>query len=481
MIRTALRSVTRFLASARLATVLLVFVGAWSVIASFVPQESVSATVVKAWATANPALEPLARALGLHQAFAAPLFMVAVFVLAVSTALCAWQRTKVAIRRARTLSRAASGDTAALGGQPEIVVPLQADLGDDDAISVASATVDRLGIRTARRDRGFIAASPTWSAWGSPVFHWALLALMVTILLGTLLRSSGQIGLAVGQSAPDEPQSYGILTAGPLHNWSWVHRTIRVDAFDPTYETGGVKRGPTPTVSVLDADGAVIRSQRVYPNKTLKTGSLTIYPADYGLAATVSLVDTSGAEVGRSVQLIDFSATAAGGTAPITYLNIGGAASGQALRLFVSIPLDAVGGGLAARLPKDARARLVLTNPDGTIVLDKELRPGDSLELPAGATVRLDELGYYARLQLVDDPSVPVLYLGLAVALLGLAVATLSKQHVVSGSIVDADGGRALAVRVRLWRNATSTRDEIESELVRALGNANEEETPGWR
>jgi hypothetical protein len=43
---------------------------------------------------------------------------------------------------------------------------------------------------------------------------------------------------------------------------------------------------------------------------------------------------------------------------------------------------------------------------------------------------------------------------------------------------MDAPNGATLAVRIRLWRNATSSPSEIESELVRALGGTEKKGMP---
>jgi cytochrome c biogenesis protein ResB len=407
-------------------------------LASLVPQGAASEPEVAAWAAARPIVGAVALALGLHDAFAAPLFVVCVVALAVSTALCAWQRTRIAFNKGRILSSAGLVDRPALLAEHDVEIACEPTLTESEMLSIASETLGRLGVRTRRRDGLIAAVSPVWSLWGSPVFHWALLAIIVTLVLGNLFRSSGQMGLAVGQEKADAPGSYGIISAGPLRGWMGVQRTIRVDAFDPTYATGGVNRGPTPTVSVLDARGRVIKSQRVYPNMTLKTGSLTIYPADYGLAASVSYADENGAEGGRSVQLIDFSAQAEGGTVPAGALTIRDDVGGTALKLLISVPLDKAEGGLAARLPRQLKARVVATSPEGQPLLDRVLTPGEELGLPGGATLRLLDVGYYARLQLVDDPSIPVLYAMLTVAMIGLGVAALARQQIVMATIMDA-------------------------------------------
>ena len=184
------------------------------------------------------------------------------------------------------------------------------------------------------------------------------------------------MGVAVGQTKPDAPASYGTLHTGPLHDWSGVRRSIRVEAFDLQYQTGGTKRGPTPTVSVLDGEGRVIKTQRVYPNMTLKTGSLAIYPSAYGLAATLSIANTSGVETGRSVQLVDFSETARDGTVSSGSLAVSDRAGNAELTVSTTIPLERVGGQLDMALPEKPTARIVVSSPDGEPLVDRIVSPG---------------------------------------------------------------------------------------------------------
>lgn len=469
MIAEASRKVVRLLASAVVPTLLLAFVGLWAVLASVVPQGSSSSPAVSEWASAHPVAESAVKILGLHHAFTAPLFALCVFSLAALTALCAWRRTRVASTRARMLRSAAALRKQPSGEDPHLEIDCDPALGPETILRIAGDTLRHLGIRTRQRDETITAVSPAWSVWGSPVFHWALVALIVMMPIGALLRSSGQIGLAVGQSKPDEPASYGLLSAGPWHDWHGVKRTIRVDAFDVNYTYEGVNRGPTPTVSVLETNGAVIKSQRVYPNKTLKTGALTIYPADYGLSAEVSVTDASGAEVRRSTELLDFSGKADGGTAPVSPMVFTDAKGTEWFRVYLSVPLDRTQGGYLGRLPRTPSARAVVTSPDGRTLVESSLHPGEEIGLPSGEVLRLLDVGYYARLQLVNDPSSPFLYMGVIVAILGLGMATLSRQMIVTAWVVETPAEKRLVVRLRLWRNVTTNRDEIEAELTRAL------------
>jgi len=207
VIGTAWRRLVRFLSSAVLATSLLAIVGAWSMLGSLVPQGAASATAVKTWALANPILEVLVGALGLHQAFASPLFLACIALLGLSTALCAWQRTKVAIGKARTLRQAVLSDRASLTQSHDLEIVCDAAITGPEALNIASETFAHLGIKTKHRDDVVMAVSPAWTVWGSPVFHWALLALILVLMGGNLFRSQGLMGVAVGQTKPDVPSS----------------------------------------------------------------------------------------------------------------------------------------------------------------------------------------------------------------------------------------------------------------------------------
>jgi cytochrome c biogenesis protein ResB len=470
VIRRTWRGIVRLLGSTRLAIWLLAIVAAWSALGTLVPQGPASAPAVAAWASTHGLAEPVVRVLGLHQAFTSPVLVACILVLVVSTALCAWQRTKSALVKARTLRKAAQAEAASVAESHDLEIGCDPALRGPEVLSIASETLARLGIPTKRRDDLLANVSSPWSVWGSPVFHWGLVALIMALIVGNLLRSEGLMGITVGQTKADAPQSYGLLNTGPLHDWGVVHRSIRVDAFDLDYQTGGIDRGPTPIVTVLDGAGKAIKTQRVYPNATLKTGSLTIYPSAYGLAVGVTLVDAKGVEAGRSVQIVDFSNVATDGTAPAAPLNVNDGAGKVLLSISVSVPLDRNGDAFFQEVPRKPMARVAVTSADGQTVLDRLVSPGGEVALPSGDTLRITGIGYYARLQVVDDWTIPLLYVGLVVAMIGLTITVVARQQILMATVMEAPDGVRLAIRVRLWRNASSSRAEIESELTRALG-----------
>ncbi len=472
MIRDAWRKAIRFVGSAGFATGLMVVIAVYAMVATLIPQVGESwGADPQVWAAEHPVLEQIAQTLWLHRAFTSPIFIGLALVLGLSTALCAWARTKVAIGKARTLRRALATDAEGLAARHDFSIPVADSFSDDEVLARTSDTLERLGVRASRRESVLSSISQPWSVWGSPVFHWALLALIVALAAGNLLRAEGQMGLAVGQSKPDNPSSYGIMNAGVMRNWSTVQRSFRLDAFEQTYVTDGIDRGGTPTVALLDKDGNVVRSQRVYPNATLKHGSVTVYPKDYGLAVEVSIADPSGAVLGRSVQLVDFDPAAENGTVSSGYLVINDGAGNPQLKVYITVPVASVNGQLDRSIPDSPRARFVMRTLDNQVVLDQTVAQGEGVDFPAGKVI-FNGVGYYARLQIVDDSSIPLLYLGFIVATLGLTLAVVVRQRAVLAAVAHGDEGRRLVVAVRFWRNAPTDRDEIRAELTRVLGTS---------
>jgi hypothetical protein len=134
------------------------------------------------------------------------------------------------------------------------------------------------------------------------------------------------------------------------------------------------------------------------------------------------------------------------------------------------VPLDGASGQSDKVLPENPAARVVVTSMDDELLVDRIVSPGEEVALPIGDSLRVDSIGYYARLQVVDDWSTIPLYACLAAATIGLTIAFVTRQQIVLATVIDGPEGARLAVRVRLWRNESSSRSAVESELARALG-----------
>ncbi|MHB8805913.1 MAG: cytochrome c biogenesis protein ResB, partial [Coriobacteriia bacterium] len=203
MIAKALRFVTRVLGSPKLALTLIILVGAWSMLATIVPQGHLDSREIEAWVAGNGLVGSLTSAVGLHEAFSAPAFAVLAALLTLSTAVCSWGRTKVAVRRSRTLRDAARADVRAIAAKHDLTIAIEPGTPDSDALTRAAGALEPIGLKASADGDVLRAVSPWWSVWGSPVFHWALVLLALAAFAGALFRAEGNMVIPVGQSKPD--------------------------------------------------------------------------------------------------------------------------------------------------------------------------------------------------------------------------------------------------------------------------------------
>jgi cytochrome c biogenesis protein len=474
-VNTAYRRAVRFLTSGGLVSVLLGLIGVWSVLGTIVPQGDPTRGRAFVWAEANPALAPIVEAIGLHDAFRAPVFLVAIGILAVSTMLCSWQRTMVAAKRFRALRIAAGAETLPTRAEHDLLIDCASGTSSEAVRAAAEGALLELGIKTRRSGDALVAASSPLAPWGSPVFHWALVGFMVFVMIGSFVRADGLMGLAVGQARPDAPESYGRLTTGAWHSWTGVSRSFRLDDFEPRFSADGIDHGPVPTVSVLDVQGNVLKTQEVYPNHMLHLGSLKIGAPAYGLSVTLALTNEDGAEVGYAVQLVDFDQSAPEGTTPLEPLVVTDEAGTTLALVHATVPLIAEDGRFVEWLPKDSPARISANAPDGAALVDEIVDPGNSVELPEGLQLRVVDGGWYSRLSIVDDWTIPFIYGWIHLAALALSVTAFTRQQYVVATVLEDAEGTALAVRMRLWRHSSTTRDEIAEALGRALDTEGDE------
>jgi cytochrome c biogenesis protein ResB len=469
------RKAARLLGSPRLALILIGFVGFWSLAATAVPQGPSTLPAVAEWTAHNAFLATPVRVIGLHEAFSAPAFIIGAILLALSTAVCSWNRTKVALARSRVLRAAAVSTRESVAAKHDFEVACAGSLTEADVMARASRSLQGLGITTKQRDGLLVAVSPPWSVWGSPLFHWALVLLAVAAFAGVLVRLDGSMAIAVGDAKSDQLSSYRSVTTGPLHPLRRVDRSIRVDSFEPALTKDGLDYGAVPTVSVLDGKGNALVTQPVHANNKLHTGSLSINAPGCGLAVHLELVDPDGGVMGQVVPLVDFSQEATGGTVPVEALELRNAQGELLLQLAATVPLDRVpAGGYGEWIPEQPKAKVLLEDGTGTTLFDGVLVEGQTGALAGGGGIRLAGIGWYSQLSIVDDPSIPFVYASMIAAMLGLTLSLVSRQQLVAATTVEGPDGLRLAMNVRTWRNVPTSREEIERELAAALGSEQE-------
>ncbi|MEI8080477.1 MAG: cytochrome c biogenesis protein ResB [Actinomycetes bacterium] len=447
-----LRKVTSWLASPRLAVVLLLVVGVWSFLGTLVPQGASGDAKVVAWGLANPVLASFVSALGFHQTFSSPLFVATVLLLAASTGVCSWRRTRVALRRYRLLREITDEEASRLLSRPSFTVGIGPS-APVDPLEAATDALGGMGLRVRERDGYVVAVSRPWAVLGSPVFHWALLLLILVILGGRLYRMEGLMGVPVGDSRPLAAESFGLVDSGALYKFSVPPDRVRVDKMNLVYMVDGLDRGPAPTVSILKPDGSVAASGVVYPNKPLRYGSIIVHPSEIGLSPGFALVTKDGVQGDRTNMIVDFSETTPGRTTAAEF-ELTAEQAADSIVASVTVPLQTKDGEFIRAVPKQPSATFVVRPATGgSPIASETVLVGQDIQLPNGSRLRLLGVGYYARLSIVDDPSIPLVYALLIVGMVAVSVSILGRQSLALLALQTDEAGEArLEVWFRDWR-----------------------------
>jgi hypothetical protein len=288
-------------------------------------------------------------------------------------------------------------------------------------------------------------------------------------------RAEGLMGVPVGDQRPLTAESFGQLTSGGLHRFSATPYLIRVDKMDLVYMIDGIDRGPAPTVSIVRPDGSVAASQVVYPNNPMRYGSLTIHPGAFGLSPGIAIVSKEGSEGARTNLIVDFADDAPGGTRPAEFALSTGEV--ESVLASVTVPLAKQSGAFVQALPSNPKSTFVLRPAEGGApIATGTISVGDALELPDGSGLRLLGVGYYARLSIVDDQSIPLVYALLVLALVGVSVSILGRQTLAVAAIGQGEtGSPTVDVFFRDWRSKyrAAQAEEIVREALAARDSTN--------
>jgi hypothetical protein len=188
-----------------------------------------------------------------------------------------------------------------------------------------------------------------------------------------------------------------------------------------------------------------VASGEVYPNNPLRAGPLLIHNSDYGLSVAIEALDESGAVVGRTNQVLDFDESTTSGTG-IAVFDVNDGASHVA-SVAIEVAARDLKGDLPRLLPPEPSVLVTVDDPAGGSVR-QDVRRGGTARLTQGWSLRVTDVGYYARLSVVRDWSVPWIYGVLVVAILGLMQAVLTPYRAVWFRVDSCGSGSSVRMAV---------------------------------
>jgi cytochrome c biogenesis protein len=313
---------------------------------------------------------------------------------------------------------------------------------------------------------------------GPIAVHASLLLTLAGTAVGALGGCRGQALAPVGTAFP--PAAV-LAPASPLARPPPGARgtLLRVDGFDVLYRDDGSVSQFVSDLSIIDDEGGggsgdadrVLASGRISVNVPLRYRGLTVYQADYGIAALTVTAPASPLSPAGGGPFKLPAAELSGGAAGV---------SGRAWATFLPLPDSAAGGGSGGGGGAAPPTPAPSTTPRGVTLLARDFqtvvlysadgsfagvrRPGSGKPITVdGMEIVVGDVVGSTGLELKADPGVPTVYAGFAGLMVSTLVSYLSHSQV--WAVEDAATGR-LAVGGRTNRAALGFKEELEAAMA---------------
>ncbi|MFE1440865.1 cytochrome c biogenesis protein ResB [Streptomyces sp. NPDC058739] len=491
----------RQLTSMRVALLLLLLLSLAAIPGSLIPQTGVDITQVEDFRRRHTGLAPVYDKLGLFNVYSSVWFSAIYILLFVSLIGCIVPRTWQFVGQLRgrppgaprRLTRLPAHTTWRTTATPE---------------EVREAALALLGRRRFRAhtvgdavaaEKGYLREA------GNLAFHVALIVMLVAFAWGQLFKSEGNKLIVEGAGFANTLSQYDDFKSGNLfENDDLEPFSFTLNRFTGTYEPSGPNRG-TPRTYEADltySEGADGKERRttVEVNEPLQIGDAKAYLVSHGYAPVMTVRDGKGEIVFQdAVPLLpqDGNVTSSGVVRVMDgYKDARGRseqlgfqlwflptyAKGSMVSQFPALisPMMAVNAyhgdlGVNSGIPKnvyqlDKTHMKEFKDAKGKL-LKKQLRPGDTLELPNGAgTITYEkETREWAGFQIVQEPGGGWALAGSVAAIAGLAGSLFIQRRRVWVRATTGDDGVTVVEMAGLGRSESAKLPEELGDLAAAL------------
>jgi cytochrome c biogenesis protein len=238
---------------------------------------------------------------------------------------------------------------------------------------------------------------------GPIVVHASMLLILLGAIWGALTGFTAQEMIPSGQTF----QITNITDAGPLaapqipKDWS-----VKVNRFWINYTPDGTIGQFYSDLSVLDNTGKEVKRKTIHVNEPLRYQGVTLYQADWAIAAVQVRINQS-----PIFQI------------PIAQLDTGGA--GRLWGTWVPTKPDLSDG--VSLVAKDLQGMVLVYDMTGKLV--STVRAGMSTQVN-GVTLAIKELVGSTGLQIKADPGIPLVYAGFGLLMLGVIMSYVSHSQI---------------------------------------------------
>ncbi|PSB24254.1 cytochrome c biogenesis protein [Stenomitos frigidus] len=255
-----------------------------------------------------------------------------------------------------------------------------------------------------RQDDALYARKGIVGRIGPIVVHASMLLILVGAIVGALTGFIGQEMIPSGQTF----QVKNIVDAGPFaasqipKDWA-----VKVNRFWIDYTPEGAIDQFYSDMSVLDSEGKEVKRKTIHVNEPLRYHGVTMYQADWGISAVQVRINKS-----PIFQL------------PMAQLDTGGK-GGRIWGTWIPTKPDLSAG--VSIIAKDLQGMLLIYDTSGKLI--STVRAGMSTPVN-GVTLAVKELIGSTGLQIKADPSIPIVYAGFGLLMLGVMMSYVSHSQI---------------------------------------------------
>jgi cytochrome c biogenesis protein len=287
-LRQSLAVVWRTLRSMRTALILLFLLAMASVVGSLIPQIPNSPQRAAAYQVEHPVVGAFFRRAGFFDVFGSWWFALIATLLFVSLVACLVPRSRAHLRAIRQPPvHARELDSFPQYAERRVAAP------PDRAAELSQKVLRHKMFRVSRAPTPAVAAEKgTAREFGSLLFHWAFLLILVGAVYGKGTGFSGRAAVVEGQSWTDALANYdGEIRTGRFFSGDFSGVQLELLDFEDTFRQSGQPMDFVSRVALRDADGASLGTADVRVNHPAEVEGLRIFQFGYGWAPVITIRD----------------------------------------------------------------------------------------------------------------------------------------------------------------------------------------------
>ena len=467
----------------RTALILLLLLAVAAIPGSLLPQKSVNIENVRGYLAAHPDLGRWLNKLFFFEVYSSPWFSAIYLLLFISLVGCLVPRLR---QHLSNLIAKPPDAPARLDRLPHATIDLPARAPATEAAATIRDGLRRERWRTVIREstdgsltvsaeKGYIKET------GNLLFHFALLALLIGVALGSWYGWHGGRLLVAGEDSGfcDTLQQYDEVGLGARVNGGDLPPfCVTLRDFHASYLDDGQPVQFSADVSYVDGSAGSQTPYRLEVNDPLRLRGANVYLLGHGYAPILRYTDRYGASQTKVVAFLpDDARLTSSGVAKFPDVNVD--PTGKAPRdtsrqvafagVYLPTMSDTVDGRLSV-FPAERNPRLQLIAYQGDLGLNNgapqsvysldqhqvasgalrevarsvAMKPGESLKLPDGTTVQFLGTRQWITVSVRHDPGEAIVLGGAIALLVGLMVSLSGKRRRVWARVVPAPDGRSL-------------------------------------